>query len=111
MRPFGVNVVLVVEPGIINTEWAPIAADNLLKTSGKTAYRETAIKKSEWLRKFKDNKTVSEPEVVAKCIVKILGKRNPKFRYPIGGGAKRLMLVRRLTTDKTFYKLINKVTG
>lgn len=37
VQPFGIDVV-VIEPGGIKTEWAGIAADRLLDTSGKGVY-------------------------------------------------------------------------
>lgn len=41
LRPFGIQVVLV-RPGSIKTEWAQIAADNLVKVSGSGPYGSMA---------------------------------------------------------------------
>jgi short-subunit dehydrogenase len=43
LQPFGIDVV-VIEPGGIKTEWAGIAAQQLLKTSGHGAYAPQAAK-------------------------------------------------------------------
>lgn len=108
MKPFGVNVILI-EPGLIKTKWAALAAENLLKASGKGEYSAAAKKKAARMQQFNASRSASAPEVISKGIVKILRKRNPKFRYPLGGGAKLLMFLRRFTTDRTFYRLLGKV--
>ena len=110
LAPFNVKVVAV-EPGAIKTEWSSIAADNLIKTSGNGNYAVKASKKAEGMKKFNEISLASPPEVVANGIVKILKKKHPKFRYPIGGGARPLMFIRKITSDRVFYKLLNNFLG
>lgn len=107
LKPFGIKVIAI-EPGAIKTEWSKIATDNLLKVSGNGDYSKYANKKAASLKKYYKSSIASEPHVVAAGILKILSKDNPKMRYPIGGGAKPLMLLRRLTSDRIFYKTIGK---
>jgi NAD(P)-dependent dehydrogenase (short-subunit alcohol dehydrogenase family) len=110
LAPFNIKVIAI-EPGAIKTEWARISADNLVKTSSKGDYSKSAKKKAAGLRKFNDISIASPPTVIAKNIVKILKKDNPKLRYAIGGGAKPLMFIRKITSDRVFYKMLNRFIG
>jgi hypothetical protein len=53
----------------------------------------------------------SPPEVVARAVHHALTSRRPKTRYAIGAGAKRVLLMRRLLTDRSVDRLILKMTG
>ncbi|MCC7432621.1 SDR family NAD(P)-dependent oxidoreductase [Candidatus Peregrinibacteria bacterium] len=108
LAPFGIKVIAI-EPGAIKTEWSTIAAENLIKNSANGAYAESAQKKAAIMKRFNQMSLASEPTVIAKGILKILKKKNPKFRYAIGGGAKPLMLFRKLTSDRVFYYLLSKI--
>lgn len=108
LAPFGIKVIAI-EPGAIKTEWSTIAADNLIKNSATGVYAESAKKKAAIMKRFNQMSLASEPSVIAKGILKILKKKHPKFRYAIGGGAKPLMLFRKLTSDRVFYYLLSKI--
>ena len=45
---------------------------------------------------------VSPPEVVAKAIGRAVTARRPRTRYAVGGGAKPILLLRRLLTDRAY---------
>ena len=107
LKPFDIHVVIV-EPGIIRTAWYEISAANMLKTSGKGPYSQSARKKAASFRRVGKSSLASPPEKVAEGIVKILAKKKPKLRYPIGGGARSFMLLRKLTSDRLFYGIIGK---
>jgi short-subunit dehydrogenase len=107
LKPFNIRVITI-EPGAIKTEWAKISAENLIKSSGHGNYSKLANKKADRMNKFNDNKFASDPSVVAKKIVKVLSIDKPKFRYAVGGGAKSLMLIRKITSDKMFYRILNR---
>ena len=109
LAPFGVHVVAV-EPGGIKTEWADISADNLVATSGTGDYKVAAMKAARVLRTFNDMKLAGTSEQVAQGVMKILSKRRPKMRYAIAGGAKPLLIFRKLTNDWIFYKAFRLVT-
>ncbi len=58
LKQFGIDVILI-EPGVIKTEWNAIAVENLLKVSGQTAYKDLVIRHA---RKFEElNKEGSGP--------------------------------------------------
>ncbi len=110
LAPFGITIIAV-EPGAIKTEWAGIAAENVEKTSSSSEYAKLARKKADGLRRFNDFVLASPPEVVAKGIVRILQKRRPAFRYAVGGGAKPLMLFRKLVPERLFYAVLKRILG
>ncbi len=101
--------VIAIEPGAIKTEWWSIAADNLLKTSGNGAYAISAKKRAESMKSSSRTSVSSPPEVVAEKIVKVLAKPNPKLRYAVGGGAVPLLFLRRITSDRIFYKILSRI--
>ncbi|GGE99842.1 short-chain dehydrogenase/reductase [Aliidongia dinghuensis] len=101
LAPFGIDVV-VVEPGGIRTEWSGIARENLLKTSGATAYRDQAERHARLLAGTETSRMVSEADVVATTILKGLTVARPKTRYATGGGANTILTLRRILTDRQF---------
>jgi NAD(P)-dependent dehydrogenase (short-subunit alcohol dehydrogenase family) len=108
MAPFGVKVVTI-EPGGIRSEWSEIAADNLLRTSGQGDYSAEANKAAQRMRDFYETRLAGSPEQVARGVVKVLQQRSPNFRYAVAGGAKPLMLLRKLTTDRLFYAIYRRL--
>jgi short-subunit dehydrogenase len=100
---FGIDVVII-EPGAIITEWAGISRENLLKTSGNTAYKTLANKHAMMLEKA--DKLGAQPIVVARTIVKAAVARRPRTRYATGGGAKVALFTRRILSDRMFDRLM-----
>lgn len=108
LAPFGIHVV-VIEPGAIKTEWSGIAAEGLVKTSGKTAYADQARNGAAVLAMADDNPRVtSPPTVIAKAIAKAVTARRPRTRYAVGGGAKPVLFARRVLSDRGFDALITR---
>jgi len=101
-RPFGIRVV-VVQPGAIESEWADIAADNLLEHSEGTAYRSLVEPMAGMLR---DYSTAASPEVVAKAVSKAVHRRRPRRRYATPMDAKVLIFLRWLLPDWAWDRLI-----
>ncbi|WP_145386299.1 oxidoreductase [Staphylococcus capitis] len=95
---FGIDVIII-EPGGIKTEWSNISADNLLKTSGDTAYADIAHSMSNM---FKNSNSGADPDVIAKIIEKALKAKRPKTRYVGGFAAKPMIFIRKLLSDKLF---------
>jgi NAD(P)-dependent dehydrogenase (short-subunit alcohol dehydrogenase family) len=105
---FGIRVV-VIEPGAIATEWSAIAAENLLKSSGDTAYAELARDSAAVLNMTDGNpRLASPPSVVANAIVKAVSARRPRPRYAVGGGAKPVLLLRAALPDRAFDAVISR---
>jgi short-subunit dehydrogenase len=103
LKQFGIDVVII-KPGAIITEWGSIASENLLKTSGNTAYKTLAHKHVKMFEKT--YKLGSQPIVVARTIVKAAMANRPKTRYATGGGAKIILFLREILTDKMFDKVM-----
>ena len=103
VRPFGIDVILI-EPGAIKSEWSNIAYDNLIKTSGKGAYKDMASKFANVIKNSDDKS--SDPIVIAKLIKKTIESKNPKARYAKGHLAKPILCVKKITSDKLMDKIL-----
>ena len=87
VKKFGIKVVIV-EPGLIKTNWGVIHSDNIQKYSGSTAYAEYAKDVSDYFKNsYTKSKFITKPEIISKLIVKIAFKKNPKPRYIKGKNA------------------------
>jgi NAD(P)-dependent dehydrogenase (short-subunit alcohol dehydrogenase family) len=106
VKGFGIDVV-VVEPGGIKTEWGGIAAENVMKTSGSTDYQELARLNARLLTVA--YKRASPPDVIAKVIEKALLATRPKTRYAAGAGARPILFLRSVLSDRAFDWLMLKV--
>ena len=106
LRPFGIDVVLI-EPGAIKTEWMGIAVDNLLETSGSTAYKPIAKKAAEFLNMAE--RIAVSPQVIADVILKAVTAKRPKARYAAPGNIKILIFVRRVLSDRMFDALSRRL--
>lgn len=106
LKQFNIDVVLI-KPGAILTEWNGIARDNLLKVSGNTAYNELAHKHFKMLERA--DAQGSDPIVVAKTILRASMATQPKTRYATGKGAKMILFLRRILSDRMFDRLTLKL--
>jgi NAD(P)-dependent dehydrogenase (short-subunit alcohol dehydrogenase family) len=110
VQPFGIDVV-VVEPGGIKTEWAGIAADKLLEVSSHGAYASQARPMAESMVGESSRKRQSPPELIADTIGKAVTARRPKTRYAVGFGAKPMIFMRGLLSDRAFDGFMRMATG
>lgn len=110
VQHFGIDVV-VVEPGGIKTEWAGIAANKLLEVSGNGAYATQARPMAESMAGETSRERQSPPELIAETIGKAVTARRPKTRYAVGFGAKPMIFMRGLLSDRTFDGFMRMATG
>lgn len=110
VQPFGIDVV-VVEPGGIKTEWAGIAANKLLEVSGNGAYATQARPMAESMIGETSRERQSPPELIAETIGKAVTARRPKTRYAVGFGAKPMIFMRGLLSDRAFDGFMRMATG
>lgn len=104
LEGFGIDVV-VVQPGAIRTEWGAIARESLLQTSLSGAYAPLAHEAAGLLGATgKDSG--SSPDVVAAAVSTALSARRPKTRYVVGAGAKPLITLRWLLSDRGFDRIM-----
>lgn len=111
--PFGIDVI-VIEPGAIKTEWTAIARDNLLKYSGASAYSDGAQAHARLFAAADASSAASPPEVVAKTVSRALATARPRTRYATGGGAKPILFLRWLLSDRMFdgfMRMVSKRMG
>jgi NADP-dependent 3-hydroxy acid dehydrogenase YdfG len=106
---FGIDVIII-EPGAIRTEWAGIARDGLLQTSGSGAYAEQAKGHARLLAAADTSSLTSPPTVVAKTIMRAVGARRPKTRYATGGGARTILFLRAILPDRMFDRLMRRIS-
>ncbi len=111
-RQHGIRVV-VVQPGSIRTEWGAIAGKKLKETSRTGAYSTLANGAAKALAAgSKPNaRNTSDPSVIGKTIVKIANARRPRTRYRVGFGARPLVFLRRLLSDRAFDSLMHRAMG
>ncbi|MFC8435145.1 SDR family NAD(P)-dependent oxidoreductase, partial [Streptomyces sp. NPDC057253] len=109
-KPFGIDVV-VIEPGGIRTEWSGIAADGVRKASGKSAYARQAEAVATSMTSEANTKRLSDPKVIADAIGKAVSARKPKTRYATGFGARPMITLRGLLSDRGFDGFISRATG
>lgn len=107
LRPFGITAITI-EPGVIRTHWWEVAAEHLEKSSGNGPYATQAKAKAASFRAIPNSRLASNPEKVANKIVKVLAKDNPRYRYAVGGGSRPILYLRRVLSDRMFYRLFSR---
>ncbi|MDX2001431.1 MAG: oxidoreductase [Chitinophagales bacterium] len=105
LREFNINVV-VLEPGIIRTEWSDIMLQNISKFSLKGAYASLTEKLVAASKKMAEQGQGSSPEVIANTILKIVASKRPKTRYLVGFMAKPMVWMRLNLGDRLFDKVL-----
>lgn len=110
VQQFGIDVV-VIEPGGIKTEWAGIAADKLREVSGNGVYASQAQPMAESMVGEASRKRQSPPELIADTIAKAVTAHRPKTRYAVGFGAKPMIFMRGLLSDRAFDGFMRMATG
>ena len=110
LKPHGIHVV-VIEPGTIRTEWGGIASESAVARSGSTAYGRQAEQLAR-VYDLADRPGVgASPRVVALAIAKAVTARRPRIRYAVPFGAKALLALRWLLTDRAFDWAILRAYG
>ncbi|MBS1662659.1 MAG: SDR family NAD(P)-dependent oxidoreductase [Bacteroidetes bacterium] len=99
--------VVILEPGIIKTEFGTILTDPMLKHSGKGFYKNIANQIAEATKKTYQNPSqYSTTAVITSTILKIIKSKKPKTRYRVGKFAKMLVWLRLYFGDRLFDRVI-----
>ncbi len=102
VRGFGIDVVLV-EPGLIVTNFGEVAAGSVSEAADGGAYgqfNESVAKITADAYKGPMAKLGAGPDAVAKTISRAINARRPKARYPVTASARIMINQRRLTPDR-----------
>jgi NAD(P)-dependent dehydrogenase (short-subunit alcohol dehydrogenase family) len=107
--------VAVVEPGYVATAMRDKlqrdtdAVIRSLPAEGRTRYARQLTALAETISHHAANG--SPPDVVAAAVTHAVTSRRPRTRYPVGAGARRLLTVRRLLSDRWFDRVILRVAN
>ncbi|RVX41322.1 short-subunit dehydrogenase [Nonomuraea polychroma] len=104
-KPFGIDVVLI-QPGIIRTEFEEDMPRELRAASGGGPYGRLA---EALARRAEKATKASAPAVVAKTIKRLLQSPTPKPRYPVGHLARTILALNKLLPDRTFDAMVTKI--
>ncbi|MCY1078290.1 oxidoreductase [Archangium lansingense] len=105
---FGVRVVLI-QPGIIKTEFEKGTAQELRDVSGHGAYAimaEAMAKRAD--QAFSGESKASEPLVVAEAIREAIDSPSPKVRYVVGYLGKMLLTLNRVLSDRAWDRMVTR---
>jgi short-subunit dehydrogenase len=102
LKQFDIDVVII-EPGVIATEFGDVVYEPMLKNSGEGAYKSLAQKMAKATKESYAKKgAASPPSVISKVISKAIRAKRPRTRYVAGKLAKPLLFVRKYLGDRIF---------
>lgn len=106
VKPFGIDVI-VIEPGMIQTNWGNIAAQNIRKYSGSGEYQSRADKAAEYYEVRYGNPAsgLTAPQKIAEIICRAITARRPKTRYLVGKNAKFFVFLKNVLSDRAYQAL------
>ena len=108
-KPFHIDVI-VIEPGVIATEFDDVFVNPMLKRSGHGSYQKLANAIAALSRKNQANPNDSSPPtVIAQTILKALQARHPKTRYATGKFIKQMLFVRKWGGDRFYDWFIQRL--
>lgn len=111
LRQFGIDVIII-EPGIIRTDFGRVALGPMQEHSSDTAYAGFVKRMMDSMESLESSGRVgSPPSVIANAILKALQARRPKARYAAGQYAKPLIFLRRLLSDRMFDRIISRMVS
>ncbi|NDJ17395.1 SDR family NAD(P)-dependent oxidoreductase [Myxacorys almedinensis A] len=105
LEPFNIRV-KIIEPGPIKTDFYSRSAD-LSHRPGLTAYDAFVAKVLPNMSRA--GETGGTPETVADIIYQAATDQSSRLRYPAGGNAGTLLLLRKLLSDRAFSSLVRKI--
>ncbi|MDX1409327.1 MAG: oxidoreductase, partial [Saprospiraceae bacterium] len=95
LKAFKIDVIII-EPGLIATEFGDVMTEPMLKYSGDGPYAKWANAVAQATEATYEKESASSPPlVIAKTIHKAIDSKKPKTRYAAGKMARPLLLVRK----------------
>lgn len=105
LRPFHIDVVII-EPGVIVTEFGDVMVGPLLKRSGAGPYSQFAHAVADASNASYVKGGGSSPQVIVDLVLKAVRANRPKTRYVAGKYARPLMFIRKWLGDRIFDKVV-----
>tara|TARA_Y200000002_G_scaffold56440_1_gene41804 strand:+ start:1377 stop:2210 length:834 start_codon:yes stop_codon:yes gene_type:complete len=105
LKNFGIHVILI-EPGVIKTEFQDVMMDSTVERSIGTPYEKKlrALKKA--TQEMYARGIGSPPSTITNLIIKAINSNNPQRRYVGGLFAKPMLLIKKWFGDKIYEKAI-----
>jgi NADP-dependent 3-hydroxy acid dehydrogenase YdfG len=107
VAPFGVTVVLV-EPGLIRTEFESVASGGLAPEAASGPYAQLRRDSDEVMRRAYRSRAAAPPDAVADAIRKAVEARRPRTRYVVTPAAKAQVQLRRLGGDRLWDSVVRR---
>jgi len=108
LAPFGIDVVII-EPGAIESDFADVMLEPMMKRSGNSPYSEMARQVGKMWQKVAKNG--SPRSAISNVVSEAVRSSRPKTRYVAGKYAKSLLFMRRWLSDRLFDRLITSFEG
>lgn len=105
LAPFGIDVV-VIQPGIILTEFGSVVEGPVKAYSGAGAYADMAGRVARATANTYKAGGGSSPQIVADTVSRVVRSRRPKTRYAMGKFAKPMIAIRKWLGDRAFDRLV-----
>ncbi|WP_284401634.1 oxidoreductase [Dyella lipolytica] len=105
LNPFNIDVVII-EPGVIATEFGSVMMNPMLERSGAGPYSKMAHAIASATKASYEKGAASDPQVIVDLMVKAIRADKPKTRYVAGKYAKPMMFIRKWLGDRVFDKVI-----
>ena len=105
LQQFGIDVIII-EPGLIRTEFGDVTLGSLQARSDDSAYADLVKRMMASMENLGVDGSGSPPSVIANLILKALRAKRPKARYAAGQYARPLLFLRWLLSDQMFDRII-----
>lgn len=105
LAPFGIRVVIV-EPGLIETEFGGVVVSGLLARSGSGAYAKQIQAVAKSTQEAYGHGRGTPPEVIARVVSQSVRAKKPRTRYLAGKYAKPMIRLRACFGDRMFDRVI-----
>jgi len=102
---FGIDVVII-EPGIIETEFGDVLMEPMMERSGEGPYADLAKALQKATAENYAENNGSPATVVSNVISKAIRSTRPKTRYAVGKLAKPLLWIRKYMGDRIFDRAV-----
>ncbi|OII67951.1 oxidoreductase [Streptomyces sp. CC77] len=110
LAPFGIDVVIV-EPGVIDTEFGDVMVEPMLQRSGTSAYAPLARRLAVSSRAAYAPGKGTPAARLADVIVASATARRPRTRYVAGKYGRPLLTLRKWLSDRAFDRVVMRAAG